>query len=176
MSLKNYKKIGIFGGTFDPPHNGHLYISQIALKRLKLKKILWVVTKKNPLKKKPYLNKKVRINLSKKITKNNKKIFVKYFDDKIKTSNTYNLLNYISKNNKKSKLFFLIGADNLLKFHKWHNWKEITKIAKIVVFPRKNFSKKNLSITVRQKLNKKDFIYINCKKIDISSSLIRKFW
>ena len=43
------------GGTFDPPHKGHLYISKIAIKKIKLKKILWVVTKKNPLKRKPYL-------------------------------------------------------------------------------------------------------------------------
>ena len=61
-------KIGIFGGTFDPPHKGHLYISKIALKKLKLNKLIWVVTKKNPLKQKPYLDIKTRINLSKKIT------------------------------------------------------------------------------------------------------------
>ena len=173
---KNYTKIGILGGTFDPPHKGHLYISQVAIKKFKLKKILWIVTKKNPLKKKPYLSKNIRIKLSKQITKNKKKIFVKYFDDKIKTSNTFTLLNYIKKNNKKSKLFFLIGADNLLKFHKWYNWKKITEMVQIVVFPRKNFSYRNLSLSVHKKLNKKDFIYVNCKKINISSSLIRKLW
>ena len=52
---KNYKKIGILGGTFDPPHKGHYYISKIALKKFKLNKLFWVITKKNPLKKKPYL-------------------------------------------------------------------------------------------------------------------------
>ena len=66
---KNYNKIGILGGTFDPPHKGHLYISKIALKKLKLNKLMWIVTKKNPLKRKPYLSTKVRISLSKKITK-----------------------------------------------------------------------------------------------------------
>ena len=49
---KNYNKIGILGGTFDPPHIGHLHISKLALKKLKLDKILWIVTKYNPLKKK----------------------------------------------------------------------------------------------------------------------------
>ena len=97
LSKKNYIKIGVFGGTFDPPHKGHLYISKIALKKLKLNKLIWVVTKKNPLKQKPYLNAKTRVNLSKKITEKEKKIFVKYFDDKIKSTNTFDLLNFIKK-------------------------------------------------------------------------------
>jgi len=176
LSKKNYAKIGILGGTFDPPHKGHLYISKFALKKLKLSKLIWIVTKKNPLKKKPYLSTKVRINLSKKMTGKEKKIFVKYYDDKIKSINTFNLLNYIKKKNQKTKLFFLIGADNLAKFHKWKNWKKIPKLAKIAVFPRQNYSIKSLNSIVSKKLSKKDLIYINSKKINISSSLIRKFW
>ena len=120
---KNYTKIGILGGTFDPPHKGHLYISKVAIKKLKLNKLLWIVSKRNPLKKKPYLNTNVRINLSKEITKKEKKIFVKYFDDKIKSINTFKLLNYLKKKNKKAKFFFIIGSDNLIKFHQWNNWK-----------------------------------------------------
>jgi len=173
-SKKNYTKIGILGGTFDPPHKGHLYISKITLKKLKLDKLMWIVTKKNPLKQKPYLNIKTRIKLSKEITKKEKKIFVQYFDDKIRSSNTFNLLNFIKKKNKNVKLFFLIGADNLSKFHKWNNWKKIPTLAKIVVFPRHGFSFKSLKSIVSTKLKKKDFLYINSKKINISSSLIRK--
>ena len=97
LSKKKYTKIGILGGTFDPSHKGHLYISKIAIKKLKLDKLIWVITKKNPLKRKPYLSTRVRINLSKEITKKEKKIFVKYYEDKIKSINTFNLLNYIKK-------------------------------------------------------------------------------
>ena len=175
-SKKNSNKIGILGGTFDPPHIGHLYISKVALKKLKLKKLIWIITKKNPLKQKPYLSTKTRINLSKKIIKKEKKIFVKYFDDKIKSINTFDLIKFIKKKNKKAELFFLIGADNLAKFHKWNRWKEIPKLATIVIFPRKDYLIKSLNQIASKKLNKKDFIYINSKKINISSSLIRKFW
>ena len=106
LSKKNYTKIGILGGTFDPPHKGHIHISKIALKKLKLNKLIWIVTKRNPLKRKPYLSTRVRINLSKEITKKEKKIFVKYFDDKVKSINTFNLLNFIKKKIKKQNYFF----------------------------------------------------------------------
>ena len=169
---KNYIKIGVLGGTFDPPHKGHFYISKIALKKLKLNKILWVITKKNPFKNKPYLKIEERIKLSKEITKKNKKIIIKYFDNRIKSTNTFNLLRYL-KRKTKANIFFLIGSDNLKKFHKWKNWKQIPSLAKIVVFPRKNYS---FSSIATKKLHKNDFIYIKSKKINISSSLIRKFW
>tara|TARA_B100000745_G_scaffold237016_1_gene159991 strand:+ start:43 stop:573 length:531 start_codon:yes stop_codon:yes gene_type:complete len=170
---KKYIKIGILGGTFDPPHEGHLYISKIALKKLKLSKLIWIVTKKNPLKEKPYLSLKMRIILSKKITAQERKILVRYYDNKVKSINTFKLLNYIKKKNKRAKIFFLIGADNLKKFHKWKNWKEIPKFAKIVIFPRKNYS---ISSIASKKLSKRDLVYIKCRKVNISSSLIRKFW
>ena len=172
LSKKNHTKIGILGGTFDPPHKGHLYISKIALKKLGLKKILWVITKKNPLKNKPHLKLKERIKLSKEITRKNKKINIKYFDEKIRSTSTFNLLNYI-KRKTKADLFFLMGADNLKNFHKWKNWKQIPKLTKIVVFPRKNHSRNSIATN---NLSKKGLIYINSKKINISSSLIRKFW
>ena len=169
---KNYTKIGILGGTFDPPHKGHLYISKIALKKLQLNKILWIITKKNPLKNKPHLRIKERLKLSKEITKKNKKITIKYFDDKIRSTNTFDLLLFFKKKTK-AKLFFIMGTDNLKNFHKWKNWKKISKLAKIVVFPRNNYSYSSIAT---KKLHNNDFIYIKSKKINISSSIIRKFW
>ena len=59
--FRNKNRIGILGGTFDPPHLGHLHISKIALKKLKLNGLIWIITKKNPLKKKPYLSLKTRL-------------------------------------------------------------------------------------------------------------------
>ena len=94
---KKKLKVGILGGTFDPPHLGHIYISKIGIKKFKLDKLLWVITKKNPLKKKPFLSKKMRLKLSKDITQGERKIFVKFFDDKIKANSTFDLLDYLRK-------------------------------------------------------------------------------
>ena len=176
MKKKIYNNIGILGGTFDPPHRGHLHISKIALKKFRLKKILWIVTKQNPLKKKPYLNVKERLKLSKKITKNYDKILVKSQNSIVKTKSTFFLLKKIKYKNKKMKLFFLIGADNLINFHKWKNWYKIPIFAKIVVFTRPNYLKKAKNSVAAKKLNKKDWIYVSTKGLNISSSLIRKFW
>ncbi len=176
LSNRKYNKLGILGGTFDPPHKGHLYVSKIVAKKLKLNKIIWVVTKKNPLKKVAHISTKKRIKLSKKITSKERKISVLYLDDIVKSSNTFDVLNYLKNKYKKTKLYFIIGADNLVKFHKWNNWKKIPSLSKIVIFPRQNYSIRSLNQHVLKNLKKNDFIYINSKKINISSSLIRKFW
>ena len=117
----------------------------------------------------------MRSKLSKEITKKFKKISIKQYDQKIKSKNTYDFLNFFKKKNKKNQIFFIIGADNLIKFHKWKNWKKIPKLAKIVVFARNNYSQKALNSVAAKKLGKKDWLYINSKKVNISSSLIRKF-
>ena len=65
------KSIGILGGSFDPAHKGHLAISKEAAKRFRLKKIIWAITRKNPLKKKSITNIKDRIKSCKKIIKSN---------------------------------------------------------------------------------------------------------
>ena len=99
------KKIGVLGGSFDPPHNGHLKISIEAKKRFNLDKIYWVVTKKNPFKKKGQYNLNERISLSKKIVKKSF-IQVKYFEDKIKSNRTFKLINFLKKNIQNT-IFFL---------------------------------------------------------------------
>jgi len=172
---RKIKRIGILGGTFDPPHIGHLHITKIALKKIKLAKVFWVITKQNPFKKKPHLNKKIRIELSRGITRNEKKISIMHLDKKIKSKNTYDLLHYLKKRKIKDELFFLMGADNLINLHKWRKWKKIPELAKIVVFAKPNYSIKALNSVAAKKLQKKDWLYINHKKLNISSSLIRKF-
>ena len=54
--IETSKNLGVLGGTFDPPHFGHLEIAKFAIKRLKLSSLIWAVTKQNPLKKKPFLS------------------------------------------------------------------------------------------------------------------------
>ena len=75
--IRSNNKIGIFGGSFDPPHRGHLEISKIAIKKLSLAKLYWCVTKKNPFKNKTLFSLPERIKQSKDIAKGVKKIEIK---------------------------------------------------------------------------------------------------
>ena len=135
------KKIGILGGTFDPSHKGHLEISKFSIKKLKLNLLIWAITKKNPLKKKPMISLKRRILLSRKIAGTVKRIKIKSYDDKIHSSETINLIKYLKKKDKKAEYFFLIGSDNLVNLHRWKSWKQILKLCQITIFPRKGYAR-----------------------------------
>ena len=174
MSISKKVKVGILGGSFDPPHMGHLKISKISIKKIGLNKVYWVITKKNPFKNKSFYSIKERIAMSKKILKKNKKIKVLYLDGKIKSNRTINIINYFKKVKKQKDLYLILGSDNLSTFHKWTSWKKIVKMTTLVVFSRKGYSKKNIKSFVAKLLNKKNIIYINNKFINISSSEIRK--
>ena len=128
MLKPNKKAIGIFGGSFDPPHKGHIEISKISLKKIKLEKIYWIVTKKNPFKAKTFFSLKQRIQKSKKALKKFKNIKVLILDNKIKSSRTIKVINYFRKIKKKNDLYLILGSDNLLNFHKWRSWKNIVKL------------------------------------------------
>ena len=97
--MKNYnkKKIGILGGSFDPAHKGHLKISVEAKKKFNINKIIWAITKKNPFKSKSTFTLKKRISIARKIIKKYKFITIKFYDDKIKSNKTIDLLNYLKK-------------------------------------------------------------------------------
>ena len=76
MVKTSNKTIGLLGGTFDPAHKGHVEITKIAIKKLKLSKVLWIVTKKNPFKDNPYYSLSQRLRKAKELTKGIKKIQV----------------------------------------------------------------------------------------------------
>ena len=174
MVKQKNTSIGILGGSFDPAHKGHLIISKIALKKVRLKKIYWTITKKNPFKVKTFFSLKDRIKQAKKISKKNKNIKVIYLDDILKSSRSINVIRYILKKKRPKDLYFIVGSDILLNFHKWHNWKRIVKLTKLIVFSRRGYDKKSKDSTVLKYLKKNKIIFIKNKPIKISSTFIRK--
>ena len=185
MNIKKGKeRIGIFGGSFDPPHKGHLHIAKLFIKKLKLNKLIWTVSNKNPLVKKKYFyNFRQRKILSKKITSKIKNIKINDFDKKY----SYQLLNTLKKKYKDKKFFFLIGSDNVKFLHKWKKLSSIVNSSTLVIISRPGYLKeikktafyrKNHKYLIKNyKANdifpKKVWIYIKDKGVKISSSNIK---
>ena len=172
MNLRK-KKIGILGGTFDPPHKGHLAISKEAAKKFKLKKIIWAITKKNPFKKQSSVSLSNRMKFCKKIIGNIDFIKVKFYEKIINSDKTINLINYLSRN-KRDEIYFIMGADNLINFHKWHQWKKISQKCNIIVFDRHGYKKKSLNSMTFKRLGHKNLRFVEFQKVNISSSQLRK--
>ena len=173
MRFKN--KIGVLGGSFDPAHIGHLAISKKAVKVYKLKKIIWAITLKNPLKKKNNTSISERIHSCKKIIKLNNFIKIKFYEKIIRSNKTIDLINFL-KRTTKAEIYFLMGADNLINFHKWYKWEAISKKCKIIVFDRHGYKKKSLNSVSYKRLNGKSLKFIEFNKVNISSSQLRKIW
>ena len=171
--LKIKKKLGVLGGSFDPAHKGHLAISKEAIKKFKLKKVIWAITKKNPLKRSSKNSINKRIKSCKKIIGKNHFINVKFYEDLIRSNKTINLINYLKKITK-SEIYFLMGADNLLNFHKWYQWKKISQKCKIIVFDRHGYKKNSLKSKTFKQLSKTNLEFIEFNKVNISSSQLRK--
>ena len=101
-------KIGILGGTFDPAHKGHLEISKQAKKRFNLKNIIWAITKQNPFKDESKSNLKSRMQFAKRLTGKNNYIKIKFYEEKIGSNRTIDLIKHLTKE-KKNENFFHYG-------------------------------------------------------------------
>ena len=167
------KSVGLLGGSFDPAHKGHLTISKIAIKKIRLHKLFWIVTKKNPFKSDPLYSISQRLRFAKKITKNIKKIEVLHLDETVKSTRTINTIDYLIKKKKIKHIYLILGSDNLISFHKWKKWKKIVKLSKLIVFSRKGYDKKSRKSVVAKYLKNK-IIFIDNEHITISSTKLRK--
>ena len=152
--LKKKVRLGILGGTFDPAHKGHLKISKVAKKLFKLDKIVWAITEKNPFKSKSFYSLKKRVQIAKSLTKKTKYVTVGFYEKKIKSNKTIKLIKFFKKN-RSNEIFFIMGADNLINFHKWNNWSKIGKLAKILVFDRSGYKKRSKESVAYKNLKKK---------------------
>ena len=166
-------KIGVLGGSFDPAHKGHLAISKEAKKRFKLKKVIWAITKKNPFKIESKTSVSERIKYCKKIIGTCSFIKVKFYEKIIKSNKTITLINHLKKN-KSIEIYFLMGADNLINFHKWYKSKLISQKCNIIVFDRHGYKKNSLKSKTFKQLGKDGLEFIEFNKVNISSSQLRK--
>ena len=129
-------KIGLFGGSFNPPHAGHVLVAELALERLGLDQVWWMVTPGNPLKDVSELAPlSKRIALSEELI-SDKRIHVTAFEASFQVRYTADTLALVRKHNPDKHLVWIMGADNLMNFHHWQEWDEITRTYPIAVINR----------------------------------------
>ncbi len=167
------KKIGLLGGSFNPPHQGHLHISDLALKNLKLDEIWWIPTLKNPLKdEKIYENYQIRLEKCQLLIENQPKIKIRAFDEIY----TIELIEKLQKNHKNIDFFWIMGADNLKNMHLWKNFEKLIELIPFAIFSRENHLEnvnKTEAFKIMDKNLKCHLMIFESENYDISSTQIR---
>lgn len=144
MTRKN-RAIGILGGSFNPPHKGHLHISLTALKRIGLDEVWWLVTPGNPLKNNSNLNPlNLRVDHANRLI-GDPRIRVSTFEADHGFTYTADTLDALTNRYPDTRLVWLMGADNLTTFHQWERWQDIFRSCPIAVFDRPGYATKALA-------------------------------
>ena len=139
------QRIGLLGGSFNPPHVAHRQISEIVLKRLGLDQIWWLVTPGNPLKARGDLAPLAeRLVLCRAMAKN-PRIVVTAFERDLPAAYTAGTLAFLKRRSPLVRFVWIMGADNLAGFHRWQRWREILTMVPVVVVDRPGWRLKALA-------------------------------
>ena len=130
------QSVGLFGGSFNPPHEGHLRVSELALTRARLDRIWWIVTPGNPLKDHGELAPlSERISACRRIA-TDPRIEITAFEAHHKVRYTADTLAILKRMRPRINFVWIMGADNLGSFHRWQNWRKIASMMPIIVVDR----------------------------------------
>lgn len=128
--------VGLFGGSFNPPHEGHLLVAKLALQRLGLDQLWWLVTPGNPLKSGNGLAPLAeRLALSDAMARD-PRIRVTAIEKTLGTAYTARTIRHIIRRNPAVHFVWIMGADNLGDFHRWQEWRRIAATVPIAVIDR----------------------------------------
>ena len=183
-------QVGLFGGSFDPPHAGHALVAETALRRLQLDQLWWIVTPGNPLKSAsrptPLAE---RLRLSEAIAAD-PRIKVTAFEAADRLRFTADTLQRILARNRGVDFVWIMGADNLRDFHRWQRWRQIVMTFPIAVIDRPGATLSFLSSVVAKtfdyarvdegdatrlaRMKAPAWTFIHGPRSSLSSSAIRK--
>jgi nicotinate-nucleotide adenylyltransferase len=148
----NGMRIGLLGGSFNPPHVAHRDISLFAIKRLKLDRVWWLVTPGNPLKDTGGLHDLGQRAEAARQIADDPRIDVSCLESVIGTRYTVDTITYLRRRVSGLRLVWIMGADNLAQFHRWQNWQRIASEVPIAVIDRPPQSFRALAAPAAQAL------------------------
>jgi len=182
-------RIGLFGGTFNPPHAGHMLVAEIALRRLKLDRLWLLVTPGNPLKDTDGLPPlETRIDAARKLVRD-PRIVVTGLEAEIGTRYTYDTVAWLTRRAPSLRFVWVMGADNLKQFSRWQRWADIAALAPIAAIDRPGSSPAALNAKAAQRFSRNRipeeeaaalalsdppaFVFLHDRRIDLSSTELR---
>jgi nicotinate-nucleotide adenylyltransferase len=145
-------RIGLLGGSFNPPHAAHRAISLFAIKRLNLDRVWWLVTPGNPLKQHGVLRELDERAAAARLVANDPRIDVSCLEAVIGTRYTADTIAYLRRRTAGLRLVWIMGADNLAQFHRWQNWQRIASEVPIAIIDRPPQSFRALAAPAAQAL------------------------
>lgn len=167
------KRIGIFGGTFNPPHIAHLIHAESVRNQMSLNKILFIPSGNPPLKVSGVIPAEHRLNMARLAFTGNSNFEVSEIEIKAPALKSYTVdtLQKLNKiyDNEETKLFLIIGMDNLLDFPKWKTPEKLFSYCEILVINRPGYKIEDAHEEFSRRVT-----YINVPSIEISSTMIRK--
>ena len=156
-------KIGLFGGAFNPFHNGHLAIAKTAIEKAELDKLIFIPTGNAPHKKETDISRIDRLNMLKSVIENEDKMFISDYElSRDTVSYSADTTEYFKLIYPEDELFFIIGDDSYKQIDSWHEPERIMKVATLLVFPREGAEIEAPAMK------------IDMPRVEISSSDVRK--
>ncbi len=182
-------RIGLLGGSFNPPHAAHRAISLFALKRLQLDRVWWLVTPGNPLKDASALRDLDARQAAARAVAADARIDVTAVESALRTRYTFDTLRALHMRCRGVRFVWIMGADNLAQFHRWQNWRGIAEIMPIAVIDRPPLGGRALGAPAAQalaryRLPERDAVrladlappawtFLSGMKLDVSSTGLR---
>lgn len=145
-------RIGLLGGSFNPAHEGHRHLSLIALRRLKLDVVWWLVAPQNPLKSADDMAPLERRLAHARDVAAHPDIVVSAIETELRTHYTVDTIAALKKRFPLAHFVWLMGGDNLAQFHLWRRWQTIASLVPIAVIARPGFTSKALASPAAQAL------------------------
>jgi len=148
-------RIGLLGGSFNPAHEGHVHISNLAMEHLELDEVWWLVSPQNPLKQPddmaPFAN---RVRMAVEMAASNSRIIVTDVERELGTRYTIDTVSALKANHPDARFVWVMGADLLNEVSRWKGWRELFRSIPIAVFARPSYSFRALSGKAARRFSK----------------------
>ncbi len=136
LNLAAGMKVGLFGGSFNPAHDGHAHVAETALRRLDLDRVIWLVSPQNPLKDRHQTAPLAERMQSARTVARPPHMVVSDFETRVGTSWTVDTLRVLKRRHPGVRFVWLMGSDNLESFHRWRGWTDIMRMMPVAVVAR----------------------------------------